>query len=255
MCRSRAASLGGGAELPGRSPHLIAEETAQVLIRPELHLAAARQVTQLDLHLRQAQQPGNVTRLELGQHVDITAGGESAVQRGSVQGQARDVIVLAELREHAVVHFDTGPDPHVPEDRVFRKTNTSSLASSQSGASHEPGRRLDQADHYGLRWAAGPDRGYELLMRCIRIGAAKGRARSSARTRGATTRDRAAGAVHRDLQRQAWQWAQDNPCIDGSLPSGRQIASQFGRHERWGRLVKKAGLAGELNTRITVSPG
>ena len=26
----------------------------------------------------------------------------------------------------------------------------------------------------------------------------------------------------------------------------REIARQYGRHERWGRLVKKAGLAGEF---------
>ena len=30
---------------------------------------------------------------------------------------------------------------------------------------------------------------------------------------------------------------------DGSLPSGREIARQHGRHERWGRLVKRAGAA------------
>ncbi len=34
---------------------------------------------------------------------------------------------------------------------------------------------------------------------------------------------------------------------DGSLPSGKQIASQFGRQERWGRLVKRAGMAGEFS--------
>ena len=49
----------------------------------------------------------------------------------------------------------------------------------------------------------------------------------------------------RDLQRQAWQWAVANRAGDGSLPSGREIARQYGRHERWGRLVKRAGTAGE----------
>jgi hypothetical protein len=34
---------------------------------------------------------------------------------------------------------------------------------------------------------------------------------------------------------------------DGSLPSGKQIASHFGRHERWGRLVKGAGMAGHFS--------
>jgi hypothetical protein len=34
--------------------------------------------------------------------------------------------------------------------------------------------------------------------------------------------------------------------VTGSLPSGREIARQCGRHERWGRLVKRSGTAGEL---------
>src|SRR5262249_49427990 len=34
---------------------------------------------------------------------------------------------------------------------------------------------------------------------------------------------------------------------DGALPSGRDIGRQHGRHERWGRLVKRSGLAGELD--------
>jgi hypothetical protein len=41
-----------------------------------------------------------------------------------------------------------------------------------------------------------------------------------------------------ELQRQAWQWALANRAGDGTLPSGKQIAGQYGRHERWGRLVK-----------------
>jgi hypothetical protein len=35
---------------------------------------------------------------------------------------------------------------------------------------------------------------------------------------------------------------------DGSLPSGKDIGRQHDRHERWGRLVKHAGLAGQLDT-------
>lgn len=54
------------------------------------------------------------------------------------------------------------------------------------------------------------------------------------------------GAGGRDLQRQAWQWAQANRASDGSLPSGREIARQYGRHEPWGRLVKRSGCAGEF---------
>jgi hypothetical protein len=44
----------------------------------------------------------------------------------------------------------------------------------------------------------------------------------------------------------ACRWAQENRAEDGSLPSGMDIGSQYGRHERWGRMVKRAGLAGEL---------
>lgn len=54
------------------------------------------------------------------------------------------------------------------------------------------------------------------------------------------------GSAVRALQRQAWEWALANRHPDGSLPAGREIARQHGRHERWGRLVKRAGLAGEF---------
>jgi hypothetical protein len=51
----------------------------------------------------------------------------------------------------------------------------------------------------------------------------------------------------RELQVAAWRWALANRSgADGSLPSGRDIGRQFGRHERWGRLVKRAGLTDEL---------
>jgi hypothetical protein len=45
----------------------------------------------------------------------------------------------------------------------------------------------------------------------------------------------------------AWQWALANRSDDGSLPSGRDIACEHGRHERWGRLVKRSGLVGQLD--------
>jgi ABC-type phosphate transport system auxiliary subunit len=51
----------------------------------------------------------------------------------------------------------------------------------------------------------------------------------------------------RELQRQAWQWALAHRAGDGSLPSGKTIADRYDRHERWGRLVKRAGTAGELD--------
>jgi hypothetical protein len=50
-----------------------------------------------------------------------------------------------------------------------------------------------------------------------------------------------------ELQREAWQWALANRADDGSLPSGKQIADRYGRHERWGRLVKHAGSTGKLS--------
>ncbi|MBP2707402.1 DUF2637 domain-containing protein [Microbispora sp. RL4-1S] len=62
----------------------------------------------------------------------------------------------------------------------------------------------------------------------------------------------------RTLQRAAWRWAQRNRQEDGDLPSGVAIARAFARSPRWGRLVKKAGLAGELTdapTRALLRPG
>lgn len=53
-------------------------------------------------------------------------------------------------------------------------------------------------------------------------------------------------AAGEDLRRQAWHWAVANRAANGSLPSGKVIASRYGRHERWGRLVKSAGAAGEF---------
>ena len=50
------------------------------------------------------------------------------------------------------------------------------------------------------------------------------------------------------LQRQAWQWALANRGEDGTLPSGEAIARVHGRQERWGRLVKNAGLAGAFSS-------
>jgi Protein of unknown function (DUF2637) len=49
---------------------------------------------------------------------------------------------------------------------------------------------------------------------------------------------------HWKIQQQAWQWAMANHTPEGHLPPGKAIASQFGRSERWGRLVKQAGLTG-----------
>ncbi|MFC5833638.1 DUF2637 domain-containing protein [Nonomuraea insulae] len=49
-----------------------------------------------------------------------------------------------------------------------------------------------------------------------------------------------------ELHRLAWRWAQDNCRPDGRLPSGKAIAAQFSRSDRWGRWIKRAGCAGRL---------
>jgi len=103
---------------------------------------------------------------------------------------------------------------------------------------------------------------YELLMRQVRRAAEAGTSRQrSGQARGRPGRASPAGrpAVQpldareqpagrgRQAQVQAWQWALANRSGDGSLPSGRDIGRRHGRHERWGRLVKRSGLAGELD--------
>jgi hypothetical protein len=50
--------------------------------------------------------------------------------------------------------------------------------------------------------------------------------------------ERASG---RSLRQDALAWALAHRGEDGRLPSGKAIADQFGRHERWGRLVKQHG--------------
>lgn len=49
------------------------------------------------------------------------------------------------------------------------------------------------------------------------------------------------------IQRRAWQWAVAHRTPAGELPPGKAIGSQFGRSERWGRLVKQAGRGGRLD--------
>jgi Protein of unknown function (DUF2637) len=105
---------------------------------------------------------------------------------------------------------------------------------------------------------------YELLMRQVRRAAdsTPGKKRVAQRRRVMNQanpaspqqhRSTAGAALHRaggggELQLQAWQWALTNRAGDGSLPSGKAIAHQYGRQERWGRLVKQAGLEGAFAT-------
>ena len=60
-------------------------------------------------------------------------------------------------------------------------------------------------------------------------------------------RDGSGQRVSSDLARQAWHWALANRDEHGRLPSGGAISSAHGRKERWGRLVKRAGLAGAFD--------
>jgi hypothetical protein len=105
---------------------------------------------------------------------------------------------------------------------------------------------------------------YELLMRQVRRAANGARGKKPAARHRSTVsrassaspeqhREAAEAALSRaggdsELQLQAWRWAQANRASDGSLPSGKTIARQHGRQERWGRLVKQAGLAGTFAT-------
>jgi hypothetical protein len=104
---------------------------------------------------------------------------------------------------------------------------------------------------------------YELLMRQVRrsaetaapgrrprrlpnpaaFTAAAGPSEQGAASGAAPPKRRVAG---RDVRLETWRWAQDNRAEDGSLPSGSDIGTRYGRHERWGRMVKRSGLAGEL---------
>ncbi|GAA4077184.1 DUF2637 domain-containing protein [Actinomadura miaoliensis] len=65
------------------------------------------------------------------------------------------------------------------------------------------------------------------------------------------SRQRLRGGRDLHLQQRAWQWAMANRTAEGNLPPGKAIANQFGRSERWGRLVKQAGLAGRLDAIVS----
>jgi hypothetical protein len=114
---------------------------------------------------------------------------------------------------------------------------------------------------------------YELLTRQVRRGAADEDSRDERPRRAPAARPAAgrsaapgltlvlppqrgsrAGGDLRRLQRQAWRWALANRGDDGALPSGLAIALAHGRHERWGRLVKSAGLAGAFGADSTPQP-
>jgi hypothetical protein len=82
---------------------------------------------------------------------------------------------------------------------------------------------------------------YELLTRQVRRSAPAGDSKAPCEptagvaVRAAVSRAgfRDESAPGRDVQREAWCWAMDNRASDGTLPSGREIARQYGRRERW----------------------
>lgn len=103
---------------------------------------------------------------------------------------------------------------------------------------------------------------YELLMRQIRATAtvpsgrrpaqaSAARAANSASTRGASagrvSARKSPRSASRTLQHEAFTWAMAHRDEYGTLPSGKAIAEQFGRHERWGRLVKQQGDAAQAD--------
>jgi hypothetical protein len=95
---------------------------------------------------------------------------------------------------------------------------------------------------------------YELLMRQVRcsasvsrttvVDASERRGRRSESAPGSSAQAWSGPVAVGDARRLAWEWAVANKAADGSLPSGRVIGDRYGRHERWGRLVKSAGAAG-----------
>ncbi|GAB3450232.1 hypothetical protein GCM10027570_25240 [Streptomonospora sediminis] len=49
------------------------------------------------------------------------------------------------------------------------------------------------------------------------------------------------------IQSEAWRWALANLRKDGSLPTGREIATRFDHKDRWGRLIKQWGQQGRFD--------
>jgi|HubBroStandDraft_1064217.scaffolds.fasta_scaffold59512_1 hypothetical protein len=100
---------------------------------------------------------------------------------------------------------------------------------------------------------------YELLMRQVRR-TASGTSRSAMKMPEQSSQRndlipvkssvqvRSGPTVSEDMRRQAWEWAVANRDSDGTLPTGKVISDRYGRHERWGRLVKNSGAAGEFTT-------
>ena len=106
------------------------------------------------------------------------------------------------------------------------------------------------------RGAADPDAEDQQLRRRqpARVAAAGRRPAGGLRAGGPSRRAQGSRGASGELQRRAWQWALANQAGNGTLPSGEAIALAHGRGERWGRLVKNAGLTGGLSSGPAQAP-
>lgn len=53
--------------------------------------------------------------------------------------------------------------------------------------------------------------------------------------------------VQPEIQVRAWRWAAEQQRVQGTLPTGDQIAAAFGRKPRWGRLISQWGRQGRFD--------
>lgn len=100
---------------------------------------------------------------------------------------------------------------------------------------HDPGTALPEQQHRRVAPVAKLETVTALPARISEPGRA-----SISRSRGRMRRDSRRLAQAAKLQQRALEWALANRSAEGTLPTGRRIAEQFGRSDRWGRLIKQA---------------
>ncbi|WP_433464163.1 DUF2637 domain-containing protein [Spirillospora sp. CA-128828] len=145
-------------------------------------------------------------------------------------------------------------------------TESGSAASSEAPTGSEAAHRAAEKPYRTPRVATAPNASGNLGTRGERSEEEAGRGRmfelirsaeephppggaDNAKSRRSTRRRR--DGTDFDLQHRAWRWALVHRTAEGNLPPGKVIADQFGRSERWGRLVKQAGLAGRLDAVVS----
>src|ERR1700693_5505094 len=121
----------------------------------------------------------------------------------------------------------TGDTPPRIPSRDRRKTRRGGILTFQTETAKAWPARSSQAATSTKSTAGNPT----IMLR------KSGRQQSAGR-RGVQRPDAGGGPAGRGREAQvlAWQWALANQSGDGSLPSGRDIGREHGRHERWGRL-------------------